>query len=63
MDNRHMLGDATALRALGWHPRLSVEDGVGQYADWIRRQKEVGNPFTEAEARLRQLGIVREARS
>jgi dTDP-L-rhamnose 4-epimerase len=63
MDNRHMLGDASALRALGWSARLPVEAGVERYVEWIRRQGELGDPFAEAETRLRQLGIVREARS
>jgi dTDP-L-rhamnose 4-epimerase len=63
MDNRHMLGDASALRALGWSPRVPVETGVERYVEWIRRQGELGDPFAEAETRLRQLGIVREARA
>jgi dTDP-L-rhamnose 4-epimerase len=63
MDTRHMLGDPAALRALGWEPRVSVEEGIRRYAEWIRSQGDVRQYFTEVEARLRRLGIVREARA
>ena len=61
MDTRHMLGDATALRALGWEPLVPLEEGVRRYAAWIGTQGDVREYFTEVEARLRRLGIVREA--
>lgn len=61
MDTRHMLGDATELRSLGWEPRVALEEGVRRYAEWIRTQGDVREVFREVEARLRRLGIVREA--
>jgi dTDP-L-rhamnose 4-epimerase len=63
MDTRHMLGDATALRALGWEPSVSLDEGVRRYAEWIGAQGDVRQYFSEVEARLRRLGIVREARA
>ncbi len=60
MDTRHMLGDATALRSLGWEPAVPLEEGVRRYAEWIRTQGDVREVFSEVEARLRGLGIVRE---
>jgi dTDP-L-rhamnose 4-epimerase len=63
MDNRHMLGDASALRALGWSIEVPLEEGVKRYVEWIRAQGAVGEYFSRAEARLRELGIVREARA
>jgi dTDP-L-rhamnose 4-epimerase len=60
MDMRHMLGDAASLRDLGWHPEVPVEVGVQRYADWIGSQGDVKLYFTEVEARLRRLGVVRE---
>jgi dTDP-L-rhamnose 4-epimerase len=62
MDTRHMLGDASALRELGWRPQVSLEDGIRRYAAWIRSQGDVAEYFTQAEARLRELGIVRETK-
>jgi dTDP-L-rhamnose 4-epimerase len=62
MDCRHMLGDASALRELGWRPEVSLEEGIQRYADWIRSQGGVEEYFTVAEARLRELNIVREAK-
>ena len=60
-DTRHMLGDASALRSLGWRPRVPLDEGVRRYADWIGTQGDVREVFSEVEARLRRLGIVREA--
>jgi len=60
MDTRHMQGDATALRALGWEPRVSLEEGVHRYAAWIRTQGDVREYFSAVEVQLRRLGIVRE---
>ncbi len=63
MDNRHMLGDASALRELGWEVREPVEECVKRYAEWIQSQGAVGEAFSRAEARLRDLGIVREVKA
>lgn len=63
MDNRHMCGDASALRALGWECRTPLEEGVKAYAEWIQGQGAVDEYFSRAEERLRELGIVREVRS
>ena len=62
MDNRHMLGDASELRELGWSVQTPLRQGIEHYAEWIRSQGEVGEFFTRAEQSLRELGIVREAR-
>ncbi len=62
LDNRHMLGSAAALRALGWRPQLTVDAGIRHYARWVRRQRRVTAEFATAEARLRDLDIVRQAR-
>ncbi len=63
MDNRHMLGDASALRDLGWSAQIPLKSGVEHYVRWIRSQGDVDEAFTRAEARLRELGIVREVRA
>jgi dTDP-L-rhamnose 4-epimerase len=60
MDTRHMVGDASALRALGWAPTVSLADGLRRYVEWLRTRGDVREQFTHAEERLRALGIVRE---
>jgi len=62
LDNRHMLGDATALRELGWEPRVDLEEGLARYVDWVVGLGRVGESFGRAEERLRASGIVRSVR-
>jgi len=63
MDTRHMLGDSSELRALGWAPHIDVREGLRRYVAWIRTRGDVREHFTHAEERLRALGIVRETRN
>ena len=60
MDNRHMLGDARELVALGWRPSVGLQEGLERYAAWIRSLDAVGESFGAAELRLRSAGVVRE---
>jgi dTDP-L-rhamnose 4-epimerase len=60
MDNRHMLGDVTAIRAVGFEARVDPAEGLRLYVDWFRRLSDVPERFGEAERRLRAGGIVRE---
>lgn len=60
-DSRHMLGDAAALRALGWKPGVDLDEGLRRYAAWFRELAGPRDGFAEAERRLRAAGVVREA--
>ena len=55
------LGIVNQQRALGWEPRVPLDEGIRRYADWIGTQGDLREHFSEVEARLRRLGIVREA--
>jgi len=63
MDNRHMLGNADSIQALGWKPRVKLVDGVARYVEWVRSLTHVGEKFGEAESRLRTHGVVRSVES
>jgi dTDP-L-rhamnose 4-epimerase len=60
-DTRHILSDITALRALGWEPRRSPADSVAAYADWLKGMDGLDEVLTEANARMRALGVVRKS--
>jgi len=61
-DTRHIVSDVTQLRGLGWEPRRTAEDSVTEYRDWLRGLGGVDDVLAAAEARMRELGVVREVR-
>jgi dTDP-L-rhamnose 4-epimerase len=61
-DTRHIVSDITKLRRLGWEPRRTAEDSVAEYRDWLRGLAGVDDVLARAEARMRELGVVREVR-
>ena len=46
-DVRHVVHDASAIRALGWSPGTTLADGLGVVAEWIRARA----PSTSTTAR------------
>jgi dTDP-L-rhamnose 4-epimerase len=61
-DTRHIVSDVAQLRGLGWEPRRTAEDSVAEYRDWLRGLSGVDDVLARAEARMRELGVVREVR-
>ena len=57
-DSRHLVTDASRLRALGWSPQVMLEEGLQRYADWIRSYSTVEDYFTEAEQLLKNTRVV-----
>ncbi len=60
-DTRHILSDISALRALGWAPRRTPVESVGAYAAWLEGMEGLDGVLAEADARMRNLGVVRRA--
>lgn len=63
MDVRHFVHDAGAIRALGWAPKVSLEEGLERYVQWILTQDNVKEYFTAARAGMKTSGIVHTAKS
>lgn len=62
-DTRHILSDISALRELGWEPRRGPDKSVAAYAAWLEDMDGLDKVLTEADARMRALGVVRKAAS
>jgi dTDP-L-rhamnose 4-epimerase len=60
-DTRHILSDISALQALGWSPRNTPVESVAAYATWLEGMDGLDGVLTEANARMRALGVVRRA--
>ena len=60
-DTRHILSDIGALRSLGWEPRRTPADSVKAYAAWLDGMAGLDGVLAGANARMRELGVVRRA--
>ena len=60
-DNRHSVSDVSKLTALGWAPRYGLEKIFDDYLAWIEEQGELGKYFEEADAAMREQGVVKKA--
>ena len=60
-DTRHIMSDIGALGALGWKPQRSTEDSVAAYASWLDGTPGLDGVLAEANAKMRALGVVRQA--
>ncbi|MEQ8821430.1 MAG: NAD-dependent epimerase/dehydratase family protein [Sumerlaeia bacterium] len=58
-DIRHCFGDGSALAALGWRPRIALEDGIADLVAWAAEQQAQDHVDT-AHAELVRRGLVRE---
>jgi len=60
-DTRHIVSDISALRQLGWEPKRRPAESVAAYAAWLDGMDGLDGVLTEADARMRALGVVRKA--
>jgi dTDP-L-rhamnose 4-epimerase len=60
-DIRHIQSDISALRKLGWEPKRTPEESVAEYAAWLDGIEGLDGVLAAADARMRELGVVRQA--
>lgn len=58
---RHLTSDTSRIRAAGYEAKVDLPEGIGRYLDWIRKQGNVREYFSEAAEILRRKGIVHRA--
>lgn len=59
-DTRHIISDIGKLRALGWEPRVPLEQIVEEYVAWARAQPDVRDYYEDAEREMKTRGTIRE---
>lgn len=57
-DTRHTLSDISRMCALGWRPRIPVEQNVREYLDWLAHQNVPTDHLLEAERQMIEQGVV-----
>lgn len=61
-DVRHIISDISNIKKLGWQPRTSVEQTISEYLEWVMKQVEVRDSYTEASRLMKRMGVIRTAR-
>ena len=60
---RHLTSATDRVCAIGYEPKVDLEQGIGRYLDWIRSQSGVRDYFSGAAEILRCKGIVHRVAS
>jgi len=55
---RHLTSDTTLARSAGYKPTVDLNKGISRYIDWIRKQSDIRDYFSEASDILKNKGIV-----
>ena len=55
---RHLTSDTTRIRSAGYESHVDLSEGISRYIDWIRKQSDIRDYFSEAEKILRNKGVV-----
>lgn len=58
-DIRHCYADITKLRATGWSPQVTFEDGLTSYVEWLKGQAKPEDNFNKAATELEAAGLVK----
>jgi dTDP-L-rhamnose 4-epimerase len=55
---RHLTSDTKLARSAGYQPTVDLGEGISRYIDWIRKQSDIRDYFSEASEILKNKGIV-----
>src|SRR5437762_5690365 len=55
---RHLTSDTTLARSAGYKATVDLGEGIARYIDWIRKQSDIRDYFSEASDILKNKGIV-----
>jgi dTDP-L-rhamnose 4-epimerase len=58
---RHLTSDTTLARSAGCKPTVGLAEGISRYIEWIRKQSDIRDYFSEASDILKNKGIVHRA--
>jgi dTDP-L-rhamnose 4-epimerase len=59
-DTRHACSDISKIVDIGWEPKFSPKDSVGEYVDWLYEQDNVEDILTYSIKTMKGMGVIRE---
>lgn len=59
-DTRHTVSDISRMRALGWEPKVPVEQNVREYLEWLDTQTGTDEYLFEAERIMKEHQVVQK---
>ena len=57
-DTRHAISDITAMRGLGWEPKVPATESVRQYQEWLLSEVPTTDIVGESQERMKKLGVI-----
>jgi len=61
-DTRHIFSDTAKLRALGWDPKVPIEESIREYWENLNQQTDIDDILEYAEKTMKDKGVVREVK-
>jgi dTDP-L-rhamnose 4-epimerase len=55
---RHLTSDTALARSAGYEPTVDLNEGIARYIEWIKKQSDIRDYFSEASDILKNKGIV-----
>jgi dTDP-L-rhamnose 4-epimerase len=60
-DTRHIYSDTSALQALGWRPKKTVDDSIEAYWKYLQQQERRAEILEFSEKNMKALHVIRQA--
>lgn len=61
-DTRHIFSDISKLKSLGWAPKVSIEDSIREYWEYLKKQTDIDDILEYAGKTMMKKGVVREVK-
>lgn len=62
-DIRHAVSDISKLNKLGWKTKMSEEEAISDYIEWIKTQRIIMDNVKKTESNLREMGTLRKIKA
>lgn len=57
-DIRHLIHDTSKLKALGFEPQISFDEGIVRFLKWFKQLRNIKEYYSDSEDTLKKTGVV-----